>query len=147
MPVTRVLNDNILIKVLKEIDQEEMRTSGGLWMIGIEQDVYMGQVVMCNSHYYDDDGKRVNIQCRPGDTVVFEKNFHHVYDIQKRNRIDHTMLVDDSKNDYNYYITKYQDIYLTETDEEEGSIQVNSARDIFGTLYSIMHKKSVNRVG
>ena len=103
-------NNNIIVKVLKIFD--ELKTKSGIILVNVEQDVNAAEVVAVpdrktyrveerdqwGSYVRDSDGNPKEtlkeITVKPGDKILFERNFHHDYnehDLSKegRKKIDH----------------------------------------------------------
>ena len=139
------LNDNVLIRMKNKPD--EVITKTGLYIAGVEQDYYIAEVIAVGPGIwrYNKKGKEIFIptEVEPGDIVVLEKDFYHIYDWKNRNRVEDTIRVDKSDDkEYTYYLTKSKDIYFEFDSWEEAE-----SLDLYGELYSVMEvKPSVNRV-
>jgi co-chaperonin GroES (HSP10) len=143
----KLLHDNILVRIKKETN--EYTTASGIYISGVEHDFVTAEIVKLPelTYYFGEDDKKLPIDVKVGDIVVLEKNFHHVYNIESRNRIDHTFFLNQDE-EYNYYLTKYSDILLVSTEENEDGVKLTGP--VIGTLYSIMHQlagTSIKRTG
>lgn len=139
------LNDSVLVRM--ENKPDEVITKTGIYIAGIEQDYYIAEVIAVGPGSWEfnketEKEEFIPTDVQPGDIVVMEKNFHHVYDFKNRNRVENTVQVDTSDDKkYNYYITKSKDIYL-----KFDSMEETQNIDLYGELYSVMSvKPSVNR--
>jgi len=140
------LNDNVLIRMKNKSD--EVITKTGLYIVGVEQDYYIAEVIAVGPGIwkYNSESKKekfIPTEVEPGDIVVLEKDFYHIYDWKNRNRVEDTIRVDKSDDkEYTYYLTKSKDIYFEFDSWEEAE-----SLDLYGELYSVMEvKPSVNRV-
>ena len=141
MRIKKVLHDNILVKIKKQA--KELITKSGIIITGIEQDFFIAEVVMVGPGKWQKNKNTQKDEFIPttikvGDMVVLEKNFHHVFDIRERNRIDHTIEIEKSDLDYDYYLTKAEDCYLKFDNPEDAK-----NTEVYGELYSIMSVKEV----
>jgi co-chaperonin GroES (HSP10) len=145
MRISRVLHDNLVVKIKRQ--PTELKTKSGLYITGIEQDFYIAEVILTGPGKWDinkETGKEefYPVVIKPGDVVVLEKNFHHIYDARHRDRIDHTIEVEQGQDEYDYYLTKAEDCYLKFENPE-------AAKDaeVYGELYSVMAvREAVARV-
>ena len=119
----------VFLKIKKEEDGE-MITRSGIYIAGVEQDYFIGEIVSVGSYAYDEKNGTKNIDLATGDRVLFEKNWHNVYDIENRNRIDHFIKILEDE-DYNYYLGHYEDVLL----------KSNTDAKMYGELFSIINKK------
>jgi co-chaperonin GroES (HSP10) len=136
--IGKLLNDNIVVRIKKE--SNEYTTASGIYISGVEHDFLSAEVVQVPDppFYYDEEtDTKLHIDLQVGDTVVLEKNFHAVYNIEARNRVEHTVLLR-SDDEYNYYITKYKDILLKSSDDDANGVEIKGL--VVGTLYPIMHQ-------
>ena len=152
-----VKNDNILVRVPEARD--EYKTQSGIWLMGVEHDFLVAEVVLTPSlggYYYTggyngQEGRYkkdswVPFDIKAGDVVVLERNFHHIYDATRRDRVDHTFRwVEGGDSEYDYFITKYEDVYW-KYELAEGET-IKDIPHIHGELFSIMQPKQVARVG
>lgn len=149
MPL-RVFNSTVLVRMARKFD--EYTTESGIYIVGVEHDFLMTEVVMVNESYPDQEtGKPIYTQLVAGDKVLLEKNFHHLYGMERRDRqgnlvrdrVDH--LVEFGQDDeYNYFLIMHQDILMKEVPEGTPDAMKSSAK-IMGTFYSTMAPKKVTR--
>jgi len=153
------MNGNILIRFPKKYD--ELETSSGIILPLVEQDINVAEVVSVpeNKTYImtarEDDGTYIrnedgsvkevvgHVWVEPGDKVILEKKKHADYDIRQRNVTDRTFFLDEytrqMNDDYEYYITKSEDILVA----VEGDIP--RSNDVHGYLFSQIPPKPVYR--
>ena len=139
MKISQVLHDNIVVKIKRETAL--MRTKSGLYITGIEQDFHVAEVILTGPGKWQlnketEKEEFIPTTIKPGDWVVLEKNFHHIFDVRKRDRVDHTIEVDKGSDDFDYFLTKAEDCYL-KFDSVENALD----SEVFGELYSVMAVK------
>ena len=106
------VNDHLLVKVKKK----NYITSSGIFLAGVEDDYLAGEVIAVGNDTYDDKGDFLPMDVKVGDYIVFEKQFHHVYDISRRDRIDHTVALED-EGEYDVVVTTIKDVYFIVEDK------------------------------
>lgn len=147
-----VLNDTVLVRMARNFD--EYTTESGIYIAGVEHDFLTTEVVMVNEFYSNPEtGKPIDTELVVGDKVILEKNFHHLYGMERRDRqgnlvrdrVDH--LVEYGQDDeYNYFLITHKDILMKEVPAETPGAMASSPR-IMGTFYSTMAPKKVARTG
>jgi len=139
MKINKVLHDNIVVKIKRQ--PTELTTKSGIILTGIEQDYYIAEVVMVGPGKWElnktaNKEEFIPTTLVPGDMVILEKNFHHVFDVRRRDRVDHTIEIEQSEDGYDVYLTKAEDCYLKFENPEEAK-----NTELYGELYSIMAVK------
>lgn len=155
-----MMNGNVLIKIKKT---ENLKTASGIVIAGVVQDMNIAEIVAIpdNRQYTtiargdygtperNEDGtpKKVqrHIEFNVGDKVYMEKNFHHEYDIENRERVDHTIDVnsynDEEDKEYDFFITHANDVMAIVPD---GAIIGDGDR--LGELYPAEPPKPIQQV-
>lgn len=145
LKIKQVLHNNLVVKIKKQ--PTELKTKSGLYITGIEQDFFIAEVVLAGPGKWDINKETEKeefypMTLNPGDVVVLEKNFHHIYDTRRRDRIDHTIEVEQGQDEYDYFLTKAEDCYLKFENPEEAK-----NAEVYGELYSVMAiKEAVARI-
>jgi co-chaperonin GroES (HSP10) len=139
MNIKQVLHDTVLVKIKRQ--PYEVVTKSGIILTGIEQDYFIAEVVMIGPGKWElnketNQEEFIPTTLEPGDMIVLEKNFHHIFNVHERHRIDRTVEIKQSDDEYDYYLTKFQDCYLKFDNAEEAN-----STEIFGELYSVMAAK------
>jgi len=146
MKISRVLHDNIVVKI--KHSPAEYITKSGIFITGIEQDFFIAEIVLTGPGRWElnkqtEKEEFIPITLIPGDRVILERNFHHVYDVRRRDRVDHMLQVDRTIDDeYDYFLVKADDCYLKLNNPADAD-----EIEVHGEMYSILTvKESVARV-
>jgi len=141
----KLRGDNVLIKRQKQSD--DIITPTNIILRNVEHDFFTGEVVDVGPGYWDFNKETreeefYSVNCSIGDFVVIEKNFHHVYNIEMRERVENCIKLNFmTDEDCEYWIVKSRDIHLKfDNKEEMDNFQV------LGTLYSIIEPKPIKKL-
>lgn len=139
------LNENVLIRAPKH--QQNNKTNSGIVIAMVEQDIMYGEVLKVGpgcwretQEWYmekDENNKKVfrYVDVVPGDLVVWDKTFFHIYNLKERNRVENSVLLEEDE-EYFYYLVRANDILLTMDSYDE-------VKNIHGYLFSACSPKSV----